>query len=94
MNKELVTILENIKDRITDASDMGWTYYDTAQDLRNELDTYISQLNQGNMQAMEKINFLFAPTGSLQEHSISNNWAEEYLALSGKFDEIYESSKS
>jgi hypothetical protein len=94
MSQELISIIQSIKNKITDTSDMSWTYYNSAQELRNELDAYISQLDQGKTEALEKLNFLFAPTGTLQEHSISNNWSEEYLTLSGKFDNIYESGKS
>jgi len=39
------------------------------------------------------LNMLFAPTGTFQEHSISNGWSNEYLALAEKFDKIYDALK-
>lgn len=37
---------------------------------------------------MEKINLLFAPTGDLQEISISNGWGEKFIEVSSKFDKL------
>jgi hypothetical protein len=37
-----------------------------------------------------KLRLLFAPTGSLQETSISNGWADKFLALSSRFDAALE----
>jgi hypothetical protein len=39
-----------------------------------------AELNRGELK------LLFAPTGALQETSLENGWAEEYLSLSAKFD--------
>jgi hypothetical protein len=34
----------------------------------------------------DELTLLFAPTGDLQETSMANGWAEEYLLLSAQFD--------
>lgn len=33
---------------------------------------------------------VFAPTGPLQEVSLSSDWAEAFMALARRFDEVYE----
>jgi hypothetical protein len=68
---------------------MVWTRYESAKELRDELEAYLTNLETGDIMCIEKLSFLFLPTASLQEHSISNNWAQEYLNLSQKFDRIY-----
>ena len=89
MRQELIDIIRQLKEKITDDSDMVWTRYESAKELRDELETYLIDLETDDIICMEKLSFLFLPTASLQEHSISNNWAQEYLNLSQKFDRIY-----
>ena len=88
MITELVEILKKIKGKITDSSDMAWTSYETSKQLRDELELYINELQAGNTASMEKMKILFLPTGTLQEHSTSNGWADEFLDLSEKFDQL------
>jgi hypothetical protein len=89
MITELIEIIKKVKRKITDSSDMVWTSYETSNQLRDELEVCINELQTGNTSSMEKIKTLFLPTGALQEHSISNGWADEFLTLSEKFDQLY-----
>lgn len=70
-NESLITILEKVKSRISDHSDMVWTRYSEASELRNELEFFIKEISKENLKAHDDINDLFLPTGSLQEHAIS-----------------------
>jgi hypothetical protein len=87
--KEAINIINQVKTKITDESDMAWTHYDTAKQLREELELYIRQFQNGDVSSLEKVKFLFLPTATLQEHSIANGWPDEYLALAEKFDSLY-----
>jgi hypothetical protein len=89
MTKELTDLIGQVKNKITDDSDMVWTNYDNAKQLRDELETYILELQSGDMGSIEKLKKFFLPTAPLQEHSISNGWGNEYLELSKKFDGLY-----
>jgi hypothetical protein len=93
MTQELIDILRKVKDKFTDESDLLWTSYETAKELRNELDIYIDQLSKGDKSCLTKLNIHFLPTCTFQEHSLMNNWTEEYMKLSEKFDCIYASAK-
>lgn len=42
--EELIDILNKVKARFTDDSDLLWTSYETAKELRDELDVCIKQL--------------------------------------------------
>lgn len=92
MNQELIDIISKVKDKISDDSDMVWTHYDTAKALRDELELYTQELRNGDVSSLEKIKLLFLPTATLQEHSISNSWPDEYLILAEKFDNLYSSA--
>ena len=48
MTKELICIIETVKEKITDNSDVVWTGYNTAKELRKELEKYIDQLKIGD----------------------------------------------
>jgi hypothetical protein len=82
----VIEIVLRVKSKITDNSNMSRTIYDNAETLRTELDDYIQQLQKGNIDCLQKLHTLFLPTSSSQEHSISNCWQEEYIAVSATFD--------
>lgn len=89
MINDLVKIIGQIKNKISDTSDVIWTKYETAKEFRDDLDGYITRLKVNDKSCLEELKVLFAPTGSFQEHSISNGWSDEYLMLAEEFDKIY-----
>lgn len=93
MIKEITEILLKIRDKITDDSDLIWTSFETAEELRKEIDRFILRLNQGNKYVLKDIYVHFLPTSTFQEHSMQNGWMEAYLKLAERFDEIYERQK-
>ena len=48
MLQELIDILNKVRERFTDDSDLLWTSYETAKELRDELEVYIEQLGKGD----------------------------------------------
>ena len=93
MINEIIEIIELIKNKISDSSDLIWTRYKSSKEFRDDLDGYILRLKANDNSCLEELNILFAPTGSFQEHSISNGWADEYLAFAERFEEIYAALK-
>lgn len=89
MSNGIISILEQVKEHITDDSDMVWTGYNSAKELRDELDTYIQQLTENDTACLEKLHGHFLPTSNFQEHSLSNGWADAYLRLVEQFDANY-----
>jgi hypothetical protein len=89
LTKEIITILASVKEKINDDSDLIWTSYETPLELRDEIDRCINHLQQNHKQILEEINFHFTPTGTFQEHSMSNGWSEEYSMLAERFDKTY-----
>jgi hypothetical protein len=96
MTKETIRVIEmlkQIKSRTGKDADTSWSSYDDPQEIREELDEYISKLTDGNEEVLDTLNILFAPTCTFQELSIANNWSDEYLAMAEEFDKIYERAK-
>ena len=94
MNLELIDIVKKVKEKVTDDSDMVWTHYDNAKQLRDELDANVQKLKFGDTGSLEELKMLFLPTATLQEHAICNGWPEEYLNLAEKFDNLYSTIKN
>jgi hypothetical protein len=84
--ESIINIIETVKQKFTQESDMVWTGRDSAEETSKELDLYIRQLRDGNMKCLANLADYFAPTGFFQEHSLSNGWGYEYLELAKKFD--------
>lgn len=96
MTKEttrLIEMLKLIKSRTGKDADTSWSSYDDPQEIRDELDEYISKLTAENEEVLDTLNLLFAPTSTFQELSIANDWSDEYLAMAEEFDKIYEKIK-
>ena len=84
---KIIMILKKIRSIIDDENtDMIYSGYDTKEEVINEIDIYISKLMVKDCSVIAKINLLFAPTGTFQELSISNNWSDLYMELSELFD--------
>jgi hypothetical protein len=94
MTEELIRIVIKVKEKFTDKSDLLWTSYNTAKELRDELDIYIGKLTNGDKSCLDELNMHFLPTSTFQEHSLMNDWAEEYMKLSEEFDNIYAKMKN
>lgn len=93
MTKEAADILLKIRQKITDDSDLVWTSFETADELRKEIDGFISRLEQGDKKVIKDIYIHFLPTSTFQEHSMQNGWTDDYLKLAEQFDKIYEGQK-
>ncbi len=93
MIDEIIKIIEIVKNKISDSSDVVWTRYGSAKKFKDDLDTYIIRLKTNDKSCLKELNILFLPTGSIQEHSISNGWADEYLILAEEFEKIYNQLK-
>lgn len=75
----IITILEQVLDKITDGSDIAWTRFNTPKEMRQE--------RTGELGCLDNVSLLFAPTSAFQEHSISNGWSDVYMQMSASFDQ-------
>ena len=89
--EEFIAVLKVIRN-IVDSPDIDlcWSKYDDLAELLKEIDFYIEQLGKHDGSILKDLSLFFAPTGSLQEISISNGWGEKFIELSMVFDKFYE----
>lgn len=91
--KELIDILLKVKEKISDDSDLMNTGFNSAEEFRNEIDQCIAGIKENKPKAIKQTNEHFQPTATFQEHSLQNDWSDEYLKLAERFDKIYERLK-
>lgn len=85
---ELILAFEEIIELLENSGDTIWANYTVAEAkeiLQTELENY-KQTQKISDSGKRRINFLFLPTGALQEISIDNGWGDKYIKLSGIFD--------
>jgi hypothetical protein len=67
-------------------NDFAWSSWDAASDALREMDDLISRIESGALPSHLDLEVLFAPTGPIQEVSVSSGWGEEFLGLADRFD--------
>lgn len=85
IRKILEEVLEIVK---SDDTDIFWSCYNSVEDLVEDLYSLMDRLRRGDETAQEDVRLLFAPTGSLQEISISSGWGNQFVNIASKIDEL------
>ena len=86
----IIEIIKNVNSRIDAKTNLLWTKYNAASDIKSELERDIKDFENGKLENLEKYSLYFAPTGAFQEISIPNGWGEDFILMANQFDEIYE----
>ncbi len=76
--KELLSLPDN---------NFVWSSWQDANDALAEIDGILAKLEAGALSDTRQLQIIFAPTGSLQELSISSGWYDEFIALAKDFDQ-------
>lgn len=71
-------------------NDFFWSSWRGASHALEELDEIIATLRAGDMPDRQQMRVLFAPTGPIQEVSISSGWGDEFMVLADAFDAAME----
>lgn len=85
----IINILIAVRKHVSSDSDLTWVYYQSAADMRNEIDKYIAAFKNGSIEFLDEVNVHFAVTAAYQEHSMANGWSAEYLSMAEEFDSLY-----
>ena len=89
--RELVELLRKARGLLAlPGNDFAWSSWEDALAALAELDRQLAHIKAGEMPSRLDLTVLFAPTGPMQEVSINNGWAEEFLVVASKFDAIAE----
>ena len=86
---KLVHILKQIREIVDSPNtEVLWSSYDTTEDLLRDIDDYIEKVLICDRAIIKNLRLLFAPTGDLQDISISSGWGEKYIEIADQFDEV------
>jgi len=84
---ELVQVLNEAREFLArPGNDFAWSSWENAADALREVDGLISHIASGDMPKRLDLEVLFAPTGPIQEVSVSSGWGKEFLGLADGFD--------
>jgi len=76
---ELVQIPDN---------DFSWSSWEDAEQATAEINKMISIINSGELPSRVDVAVIFAPTGPLQELSLSSGWSKPFLKVAEKYDQV------
>ncbi|MFM7518091.1 MAG: hypothetical protein ACKO3V_14215 [Pirellula sp.] len=84
---ELLDILRQSRELLARPSNcFDWSSWEDAEDALREMDARIEILAMGGLPDRLSMSVLFAPTGPIQEVSLSSGWSYEFLSLAERFD--------
>ena len=87
--ESLIHVLESAIELISiPDNDYCWSPWSSDQEAKREIQSLISIVKNGALPDRVKVSVLFATTGPLQEVSLSSGWAEAFLKVAEKYDEV------
>jgi len=90
--QKLITILSETRAFLArEGNDFSWSSWKDQSQAISEIDSIIRDLENGSV---PDIRVLFAPTGPIQEVSLSSGWGHEFIELAERFDEEYKNVKN
>jgi hypothetical protein len=88
----LITILKEARSILArEGNDFSWSSWKDQDQSISEIDSIITKLENGTV---PDIRVLFAPTGPIQDVSLSSGWEHEFMELAERFDKEYEIVKN
>ncbi len=84
----LISVFEETRELLADPdNDFTWSSWVGCEDALSEMDGILSSLWCGVLPESLSMTVLYAPTGPIQEVSLSSGWGKAFLALAERFDE-------
>jgi hypothetical protein len=71
-------------------NDFAWSSWEDAPAALAELDRQIGAVEGGQLPPPLDLAVLLAPTGPMQEVSLSSGWAQQFLEVAARFDTVAE----
>jgi hypothetical protein len=85
----LIHVLESAIELVSlPDNEFCWSYWESGEEAKQEMLALIASVKNSVLPEKVKISVLFAPTGPLQEVSMSSGWADAYLKIAEKYDEV------
>lgn len=85
----LIHVLESALELVElPGNDFCWSSWEDVGAAKVELESLLRLLRTGGVPSRSSVSILFAPTGPLQEVSISSGWGEPLLKVTERFDDL------
>ena len=86
-HQEVIDILNEVIRIVESAeTDVVWSGYDSAAVVLADLTEHVERVTRKDFSRRREIKLLFAPTGPLQEISLSSGWGAQFLGIVKRFD--------
>ena len=87
MTTPLAVILRETRDLLgRPGNDFSWSSWEDAKAADLEIDEHLRRIEQGDHSRLLDLQVLYAPTGPIQEVSVTSGWGREFLAVAERFD--------
>ena len=84
----LIQVLEEARRLIAQPeNDFSWSSWEDAAHALQEIGQLLEEFRRGDFSRRGDLEVVFAPTGPMQELSLSSGWSQEFLQLAGRYDE-------
>ncbi len=91
--QELANVLREARLLLTlPGNNFDWSAWEDADAALVEVDRLVAKLVAGRLPSRLAVSVLFAPTGPIQEVSLSSGWGEEFLTLASRCDVAVEAA--
>ena len=90
----LISLFEDARTLLARSdNDFSWSSWRDRDAALAEIDGILAQLREGQLPPLIQLQVLFAPTGPMQEVSLSSGWGQEFLEVAAKFDKALDLAK-
>jgi hypothetical protein len=90
--EKLISVIKETRNYLArEGNAYSWSSWNDREQALAEIDSILSQLENGSVPDIE---VLFAPTGPIQEVSMSSGWSLDFLNLAERFDKAYAIAKN
>ena len=87
MNTALMTILCETQQLLNrEGNDFSLSSWNDAREANAEIERQLQRIEQADYSDLLNLRVLYAPTGPIQEVSVSSGWGNEFLAVAERFD--------
>lgn len=85
--EQLISVLEETVSYLSHSRTSDWSSI-SLEEVIQSLESEVAKLKNSQPFDAKLLDFLFAPTGAIQETSIDNGWGEDFLRLSAIVDQF------
>lgn len=93
MYEEIANILKYIKNTVSPDTIITWPGIHNDKELVQLLNSFIIRVQLRDKNVLAELDLAFAPTGSIKDLAIANDWEEDFQKLSRRFDLAFEKLK-